>query len=365
MLWAATHNLFLLTKGYHMFKCLCFYLFGMTAALLLGATDAPAATITVTNGNDSGLGSLRRAVIFASPGDTINFAPSVTAVNLTSGELVINKNLTISGPGANRLAVQRSTNATPFRIFHIISSTVTAHISGLTISNGLTIFNFVGDDDGNGGGIRSAGVLTLTDCTISANQAVGTSFVGGNGGGVLNESGTMTIMRCTISSNSAQYYTSSSGDCGFGTGGGISNYSGGSLTITNSTISGNSYLMQDSFGTCGGVGVGGGASNRGSMTITNCTISGNSTSGSGTDLVSTAGGGIWNVGNLRIASSTIAYNSASSIGGASSGGIHGFGSTRTDGSIIALNSAPVGPDFTVRADYSRRATTSLVITLTL
>ena len=328
------------------YRCWRFYVACVIAALLLNATGARAATITVTNGNDSGPGSLRRAVIFASPGDTINFAPSVTAVNLTSGELVIDKNLTITGLFADRVTVQRSTNAPPFRIFHIISSTVTAHISGLTISNGLTIFNFVGDDDGNGGGIRSAGVLTLTDCTISANQAVGTSFIGGNGGGVLNESGTMTIMRCTISNNSAQYDTSSSGDCGFGTGGGISNYSGGSLTITSSTISGNSYLMHDSFGTCGGFGVGGGASNRGSMTINNCTISGNSTSGSGTDLASTAGGGIWNVGNLQIASSTVAYNSASSLGGASSGGIHGFGSTRTDSSIIALNSAPFGPDFT-------------------
>jgi hypothetical protein len=88
-----------------------------------------------TNGNDSGPGSLRRAIIFASPGDTINFAPSVTAVNLTSGELVIDKNLTITGPDANRLAVQRSTTAPEFRIFHIKSSCVTAGISGLTISN--------------------------------------------------------------------------------------------------------------------------------------------------------------------------------------------------------------------------------------
>jgi hypothetical protein len=330
------------------FRCWRFYLACVIAALLLNATSARAATVTVTNGNDSGLGSLRRAVIFASPGDTINFAPSVTAVNLTSGELVINKDLTISGPGANRLAVQRSTNAPPFRIFHIISSTVTAHISSLTISSGLTIFNFVGEDDGNGGGIRSAGALTLTDCTISANQAVGTDFVGGNGGGVLNESGTMTIMRCTISNNSAQYDTGSSGDCGFGTGGGISNYSGGSLTITNSTISGNSYLMHDSFGACGGFGVGGGASNRGSMTIRNCTISGNLTSGSGTDLVSTAGGGIWNSGNLQITSSTVAYNSASGNNGAGArgGGIFSSMSTRSNSSIIALNSAPTGPDFT-------------------
>ena len=73
----------------------------------------------------------------ASPGDTINFAPSVTTVTLTSGELVIDKNLTITGPGANRLTVQRSTNASEFRIFNISSSTVTVSISGITISNGI------------------------------------------------------------------------------------------------------------------------------------------------------------------------------------------------------------------------------------
>jgi hypothetical protein len=96
-----------------------------------------ATTITVTNTNDSGPGSLRQAILVdASPGDTINFAPSVTTVNLTSGELVIDRNLTITGPGANRLTVQRSTNAFDFRIFHIRSSTVTVSISGITISNG-------------------------------------------------------------------------------------------------------------------------------------------------------------------------------------------------------------------------------------
>ena len=112
-------------------------------------------------------------------------------------------------------------------------------ISGLTISNG-SVLGGVGSD-GDGGGIRSAGVLTLTDCTISANQAVGSEFVGGNGGGIFNDSGTMTITRCTISNNSAQYSTGSSGDQATISGGGISNYSGGSLSINNSTISGNSW----------------------------------------------------------------------------------------------------------------------------
>ena len=56
----------------------------------------------------SGPGSLRQAILNASSGDAINFAPSVTTVTLTSGELVIDKNLTITGPGANHLTVQGS-----------------------------------------------------------------------------------------------------------------------------------------------------------------------------------------------------------------------------------------------------------------
>jgi hypothetical protein len=66
--------------------------------LLLYAVAVPvhAATLTVRNGNDSGTGSLRQAINAASPGDTINFAASVTTVTLTSGELVIDRNLTLT-----------------------------------------------------------------------------------------------------------------------------------------------------------------------------------------------------------------------------------------------------------------------------
>ena len=214
----------------------------------------------------------------------------------------------------------------------------TAFISRLTISNG------VAGDDGDGGGIRSAGVLTLTDCIISGNQSVGSEFLGGHGGGVLNESGTMMIRRCTISNNSASYFTGSSGDIPNGSGGGVFNESSGSLTITNSTISGNSCSVSDGFDLNFGGGGGGGIDNGGSMTVRNCTISGNSADGTG--MVIMYGGGIRNFGTLQIASSTIAHNSVSGENGAFGGGLYGFASTRTDSSIIALNSAPTGPDFT-------------------
>jgi hypothetical protein len=163
----------------YLFRCCRFYPVYVIAALLLGAIDAQSATITVTNENDSGAGSLRHAIRFdASSGDTINFAPSVTTVTLTSDELVIDKNLTIAGPGANRLTVTAMYNDfVYFRIFNISSSMETVSISGITISNA-----FLGLYE-SGAGILSAGVLTLTDSTISGNYAGG--FLGG--GGVLND----------------------------------------------------------------------------------------------------------------------------------------------------------------------------------
>ena len=76
--------------------------------LLLYAVALPvhAATITVTNTNDSGAGSLRQALAEAHDGDRITFAVSGT-ITLTSGGLVVAKNVTISGPGADQLSIDR------------------------------------------------------------------------------------------------------------------------------------------------------------------------------------------------------------------------------------------------------------------
>ena len=78
--------------------------FGGLGALALVFALAPCASgiITVTNLNDSGPGSLRQAIADATPAETIDFA--VTGkITLTSGELVINKDLTLIGPGATNL----------------------------------------------------------------------------------------------------------------------------------------------------------------------------------------------------------------------------------------------------------------------
>src|SRR5258708_22581384 len=59
-----------------------------------------AATLTVTNLNDSGAGSLRQALLDAASGDTITFSVTGTIV-LSGTRLDITKNLTITGPGAS------------------------------------------------------------------------------------------------------------------------------------------------------------------------------------------------------------------------------------------------------------------------
>src|SRR6266508_1343558 len=216
-----------------------------------GTTVSCATNPIVTTNADSGTGSLRKAILDACAGGTITFDMTpghvTSPINLTSAELLINKNLTIQGPGANVLTVMRPpTDATPqFRIFNIQSGTV--NISGLTITNGFTADGATGSNGGAGGGISNSGTLMLTGVAVSGNQtgkggdsSVGpTGGRGGIGGGIYN-GGTLTITNSTISGNQTGNGGNASGIAGNGNGGaggGIDN--DGTLTITNSTISGN------------------------------------------------------------------------------------------------------------------------------
>ncbi len=93
---------------------------------------AAAGDQVVTNTNDSGAGSLRQALVDVGSGGTITFSLSYPAtITLTSGELAITKDMTITGPGADQLAISGNDAS---RVFNVNSGTST--ISGITIRDG-------------------------------------------------------------------------------------------------------------------------------------------------------------------------------------------------------------------------------------
>jgi GrpB-like predicted nucleotidyltransferase (UPF0157 family) len=312
------------------------------AQLFIGTATASAATITVTNTTDNDPGSLRQAISSAVSGDTIDFAiptsdpgyaAGVWTINLTSGELGINKDLTISGPGVNALVVQRSSaSGTPtFRIFDIATGGFNVSISGMIIANGSA--------PSGGGILNNGGTLTVASCTISGN------FAADGGGGAYNDGGgTLKILNSIFSDNSVLATLNQRG-------GGIYNLNG-TLTITNSTFSGNTGLQGGGIGNASMMSItnstisanstnatrghGGGIYNSGTATITNSTLSGNNSF--------SVGGGVSNDGTVTITNSTLSNNSAgsSSNGG---GGIFNTGAVNARNTIIALNTGSSAPDF--------------------
>jgi CSLREA domain-containing protein len=229
------------------------------ALLLLLPLDIVAGTVTVTNTTDHSAGSLRQAILDANAGDTVTFdiptsdpgydpATGVYTINLvsgptSSGELHIDKSLTITGPGARVLTVQRN-DSQFFQVFRITSGNVV--MSGLNIRQGQA---------GGGGNISNSATLTVRDCVV----ADGISDAGGG----INNGGTLTLERNTISGNEAA------------DGGGI--YNGGTAAIINSTITNNQ-------GDGGGI-----RQAAGTLTITNCTVFGNKTASDGSGIFQAAG----------------------------------------------------------------------------
>jgi hypothetical protein len=309
---------------------------------------------TVTNLNDAGPGSLRDAIASTPPGGTVDFDAALAGtIDLTTGDLAITNDLTITGPGADALTVSGNHAS---RVFDIAAG-FTVDISGLTVGDGAT--------NADGGGILNSGILTVTNCTVSGNSAA-------DGGGIDNHFGTLMVTNTTLSSNSAQYWgggiynvqgtvtvadSTLTGNSANSDGGGILNdspggmltvtsstlsdnsanfgggiYNSGTLTVTNSSLSGNSAVL----GTGGGIYNG----NPGTVTITNSTLSGNSAFGGGAILnegggtltitnstlsgnfaigarpgAEAGGGAISNIGTLTVTNSTLSGNSAGGFGG--------------------------------------------------
>jgi len=310
----------------------------IAAAIVQGAY---AGTIVVTNTNDAGAGSLRQALISASNGDTIKITAHGT-ITLTSGELVVDKSLTIGGPSAVKLTV--SGNGVS-RVFHVTPNTI-VRISGLTITNGSAAADIGNFPANAGGGIYSDHAkLTLTACVFSGNSAR-------YGGGIFNlsDDGAQTpvaISDSTISNNSAAR-----------AGGGIYNAGGGTavLNVTNSTLSNNTAsfgggavyndgenggnaiaqltnvaLANNSAGVLGGGIHNDGEFGNATLTLNSCLVSGNSAGADLSPANARGGGGIFNdaySGNAALAINNSGINGNTALSGDSTGnggGIYNYG----------------------------------------
>jgi CSLREA domain-containing protein len=201
--------------------------------LLTPAKAAYASTYTVTNLSDSGTGSLRSAITSANtdPAGTIVFASGLTGtitlqsslpnVALTSGSM------TITGPGANKLAISGQGK---YQVLVIVKGTAT--ISGVTITDGFVAA---------GGGYTTdpgwgAAFYTAAGTTLNLQNDVLTNNVtaGGGGGAILSE-GTLNITGSTFSGNSV---TSTDGGAGI--------FNIGILTVSGSTFSYNTAVNEGS-----------------------------------------------------------------------------------------------------------------------
>jgi uncharacterized protein with beta-barrel porin domain len=177
----------------------------VTAGFLLTAAPVQGADYLVTNANDSGLGSLRQAILDANAAGagnhTITIDASVTSLTLGATPLDrIGVNVTIDGGGA-------TINGNNNRIFFVAEGNVA--FRNLSLSGGLAQGGNGGNTQlggGGGGGLGAGGAIfidsgaavTVENVAFSANQAAGGAggsvsgfgaSAGGGGGGGLHGNG--------------------------------------------------------------------------------------------------------------------------------------------------------------------------------
>ena len=297
---------------------------GLTLAflwLLTAGLMAPvyADTYTVSNTNAGGAGSLRQAILNANANaghDTITFGPNVTGtITLTDALPAIDDDLTITGPGAEQLAIS---GANAYQVFHI-NSAAAVTITNVTVCDG---------NASSGGGIWSAGALHLNNARIVSNIANG-EYPNGRGGGVYIRDGNATLNGAQVISNSAPY------------GGGVY-IQKGSATLSGTQVVGNSAYYH-----------GGGVYNGDSVTLSGTQVISNSARYGGgvftgvsatlneTQVISNSaryGGGVYNGGSATLSGTQVVGNSAYYLGG----GVCSDGSVTLSGTQVISNSAPYG-----------------------
>ena len=316
--------------------------------------------------------------------DSTFFSTPKTIALTATGQLPIQKSLTIMGTGSANLTIDATAAAS--RIFQIDAGDVS--IKGLTLTKGAPAA-------GNGGAINSTtlGTLMIADSVITGSAAVlgggifatgdlvlTTTTVGGtaigaantattHGGGIYDASGTVTLKNSNVISNTATA----------GNGGGI--FSNNAVNLQNSIVNANTagsfgggiealtVMAHNTLIAANTAGARGGGVDANTFVSTNSTILGNTATtanGGGADATtivlrnSTVSGNTATVGNgggvrgttVTVQNSTIAGNGAGAA--ASGGGIFANNILTVQNSIIANNTALFFPDTNAPAVTSVR-----------
>lgn len=302
----------------------------LTAGAVLGSGGVAQAddTITVTNENPMGAGSLRDAIDQANADadhDLIVFQSSVTGqIALGGTQLSVTEPLTVQGPGTDSSLNVSGGDAS--RLFSITTGDdELVTISDLILTDG----NVNGPNNDGGGILVNSGDLTLNRVEVYGysfqSQALGT---GSDGGGIAADDPDTTV---TVSESEVSGYASGNGGAIFS--------ANGSLAVRDSTIAGAG--VADGHG--GGI-----DSESGSLTIEDSTVFDNETYN-----VTGEGGGVRVIdGTATITGSTFSDNSASAGAG---------GNLFMDGasSSVTLTSSIFWNGDVSRADGTLNATANL------
>ncbi|BAY45532.1 hypothetical protein SAMD00079811_31360 [Scytonema sp. HK-05] len=187
-------------------------------------------TITVSSTADNGAGSLRDAIAQAKSGDTIQFGSNLAkqTITLTSGQLTVNKDLTIDGAGASGLTISGN-NAS--RIFDVPTPGSSFTLRNLTLANGKATGDW---ENGAGGAIRTVSGDKLTTLNVENSKFVNNSASGAGGGAIWGGFNTAnTITGSVFEGNDSTAGKSERG------GGAIAVNGNSALTVKNSDFTNN------------------------------------------------------------------------------------------------------------------------------